>query len=75
MMARKIDEIRIPVDRLQHMTAAAYEPDPCTSVEYFVLERWSDRTIRHPTTGRMVVEELYHQEPVMWRRWLRGLED
>lgn len=70
-----LDEIRVPVDRLQPYTGTDEIEPRAPDIEYFVLERWSDRTIRHPTTGRMVVEELYHQEPVMWRRWLRGLED
>lgn len=65
MSARKIEEIRVPVPMPPGsvMALADGAPPPIKpTLEYLVVERWSDGTIRHPTTGVQVVEELWERD-------------
>jgi hypothetical protein len=74
-------ELRIPVPRACSFTVATDSQVPAISppLEYFVLERHDDGTVRHPTSGRMVAGDVYsrlsHKDRDYIHNWLRGLWD
>lgn len=60
--ARPIRELRIPI-RVRAFLETA-DPSGYSPPEYFVVEEWSDGTIRNPATGMCVVMRLWdtHRE-------------
>ena len=74
--AHMIKELRIPVaSHAPCVIVERDEPSPDHVLQYFVLEVWSDHTIRHPTTGRVVTAEMFAltKAPKVMQDWLRGL--
>lgn len=71
MMAHFVREIRIPVERPVGTLCQPGDRACPDTIEYFVLEEWSDWTIRHPTSGRMVVKEVWHANYAVMNHWLR----
>jgi hypothetical protein len=74
MNATMIREIRYPVPI--NLARAWHNPDPSrvSPPEYFVLEYWSDHTMRHPTSGRIVDAGVFEQNELDWANWLRGID-
>lgn len=68
--ARRLREIRVPVPA-PLCIAEMYDPALGPRVEYVVLEQWSDFTMRHPTTGNVVVMELWQKDQSAALRFLR----
>lgn len=74
MTPRMLRELRIPVaSHAPCVVTDRAEPSPDHLLQYFVLEVWSDHTMRHPTTGRCVAAEVYAKAPKVAQDWLRGL--
>jgi hypothetical protein len=74
-------EIRIPVPRRVSPTLVLDDEPPHSSpLQYFVLEHHrADHRVRHPTTGRVVADDVYFRLSGADRdhvhAWLRGLAD
>lgn len=63
-----VREWKIPVVRPLGTTFATEEVAPRVEMpEYWVVEEWSDETMRHPTSGVTVTMEL-------WRKYRRVAE-
>lgn len=64
------EEIRVPVavSTWRLLQLGPIEPDRPYDREYLVVERWSDGTIRHPSRGTRVGEDLWHwnQAAALW---------
>jgi hypothetical protein len=59
-----VKEMRVPVPTPLQVMESGCPIEPFgPKVEYFVLEVWSDLTVRHPTTGVVVTAELWMQNP------------
>jgi hypothetical protein len=60
MGAHKVTEWRIPVE----VPIIPGSPEDIASprIEHFVVEVWSDHTIRHPTSGVVVSREFWEQD-------------